>query len=1331
MKNRLILLFTLLANIAFAQLPCSVPATTTPSLTSKLMLCDPTSKHVTLGTLLGITSDTADAHIGDSLSVIRGLINAKENTLILDSTLRKHIGKYQTNFPDKTISTSTYTLLDSDFGHRIYFTNSGIVTLTLPTTGIRSNYWIEAFNYGTGGTGKVVLTTSGTLVATNDTIATYEQSAFIKLKDPTTWTATGSLGTATSGGGGSGAVGSGLANTVAYYPSNGTTVDDLSGNKTINRKLLTQYGDSSAVTNLSFAPIDNTDFYQAEQVPLGWGSGAMFFNFGDSFTNGDGPFLASATYRYTNTVAEKLGTTLNNLGVNSEGVFNCFKRVANAETVFPNQFSATMMIGFNDIGNNYSRAGVNRIANGHRAIISEHLLSSGVAANNGLVSTTGTWTTVTAGTYNDKASLSFSGLARQSSVAGSTLTYTSTGSNLVIGCWGSDGTTFNDGRFTVTIDGTLVTTWDPANNAVVNSQDPGRNHNALCYFNLGGGAHTVVITTLDSRPALVDYFGVLQDASRAPTMLVMGILKSTSTYYGATGVNNTIIENCNQRTIQVINEFRAQGYGIRYVEGNDNGWNPTTMISTIDNVHPNRLGHAKIAENFLRAVTRNYVPSQHSSLNLKGKHSTASSGFFASNDNPTSMAVGVTVFPTGQPVAGWTGPNVASFQSNCTSVNLGSYAAGSTVGLVAGGFTANDRKVTLTSAGVLKLQYGTSNTQVIIKDSIAANEASLSLLNNTNVELKARVTGSAKPSFSANSSAELVTSATQMVLVNSNASASIGFAVAGISDANIKLRMNGSGLLAVGHGSPTASLHLIGLQTQSLGNVPLANFVAGPYLGLAAGTDRPDIIFDLTKTNNWDVGTVALQRSVVVRPSTFTFNSPSTMTEASLWNFNGGIIAGTNATITLSNVLNIAAGAVGSGTQNSYGITVNAQTGGVNNYAARFLGGRVGIGTSFPLSRLHVNGTIRVDSMVASDSSIWASGPNGVLKRIRLSRLTSGSGVTTAAAIGASPNANGMTISGSTINLQPASASFGGVLTTGAQDIAGAKTLTGQLGLTSPTMRHFNVTGTNFEAFDHTWSSNFYSIEPSAGGTGTLRDLLIGGTSIFLRNQFGTAVSVSSTSLTGYLTATQGLGTPSTSAIGIIANSSNTSGVTNQLSILPSISTSATGGQRMIWVSPYLNSTGSGVNYLMDLGTNTASSGAGTHTSKFSVDNTGNVNLTGNITNSTTVFTVRQSDALLSMAGGSVNNMTIKLGGWTSGAGYTYTESGAGTYNALIGLSGDKSLSVSELGTTISGVTKSNSDIAVTDNTKGFVLKDSAGACWRLTVAPTTGVLGTTSITCP
>jgi len=48
-------------------------------------------------------------------------------------------------------------------------------------------------------------------------------------------------------------------------------------------------------------------------------------------------------------------------------------------------------------------------------------------------------------------------------------------------------------------------------------------------------------------------------------------------------------------------------------------------------------------------------------------------------------------------------------------------------------------------------------------------------------------------------------------------------------------------------------------------------------------------------------------------------------------------------------------------------------------------------------------------------------------------------------AIGASPNANGATLTGAVLNLEPASASFGGIMTTSTQTIAGAKTFSSSL----------------------------------------------------------------------------------------------------------------------------------------------------------------------------------------------------------------------------------------------------------------------------------------------
>lgn len=75
------------------------------------------------------------------------------------------------------------------------------------------------------------------------------------------------------------------------------------------------------------------------------------------------------------------------------------------------------------------------------------------------------------------------------------------------------------------------------------------------------------------------------------------------------------------------------------------------------------------------------------------------------------------------------------------------------------------------------------------------------------------------------------------------------------------------------------------------------------------------------------------------------------------------------------------------------------------------------------------------------------------LTQTQLNVVTSTSGTNTGditlAAIGSSANANGASLSGQVLTLQPASASFGGVLTTGTQTIAGAKTFSSNIAATA------------------------------------------------------------------------------------------------------------------------------------------------------------------------------------------------------------------------------------------------------------------------------------------
>jgi hypothetical protein len=70
------------------------------------------------------------------------------------------------------------------------------------------------------------------------------------------------------------------------------------------------------------------------------------------------------------------------------------------------------------------------------------------------------------------------------------------------------------------------------------------------------------------------------------------------------------------------------------------------------------------------------------------------------------------------------------------------------------------------------------------------------------------------------------------------------------------------------------------------------------------------------------------------------------------------------------------------------------------------------------------------------------------------------------AAIGSSPNANGATYSAGTLNLEPASASFGGIVTTGTQTFAGVKTLASGMTVQGTSDTYLNIASSGANTLD-------------------------------------------------------------------------------------------------------------------------------------------------------------------------------------------------------------------------------------------------------------------------
>jgi hypothetical protein len=187
---------------------------------------------------------------------------------------------------------------------------------------------------------------------------------------------------------------------------------------------------------------------------------------------------------------------------------------------------------------------------------------------------------------------------------------------------------------------------------------------------------------------------------------------------------------------------------------------------------------------------------------------------------------------------------------------------------------------------------------------------------------------------------------------------------------------------------------------------------------------------------------------------------------------------------------------------------------------------------------------------------------------------------------------------------------------------------------------------TNFERFRSYWNSNVWTMATDAAGTGTNRPIA------FSAN--GSVFTMGNPSK-GFEFTRNGANIGSIVNIGSSTGNALTgsSGVQSGLQIDPTISQSGTAGYNGLYISPFENSLGSGSKLLIDAGTNSAAQNGGTHTSKFSVDNAGNV-----VINNTATAGIRMyntSDRVTNYERGvfSYNSNVMEIGTEFAGTGTT------------------------------------------------------------------------------
>lgn len=764
-----------------------------------------------------------------------------------------------------------------------------------------------------------------------------------------------------------------------------------------NQAILTPLSSYSGNGVPGLRQIDNFDLQDnnRRKIPI-----SDFDVFGNSIAVGQNASPLSESY--VNKVSAYNQVTATNYALGGRGAFYAALACITNKNAFDNIGATMAEFGLNDVRRSTNTtvapaATLNKIESAIKVLFVNTNMKSCVAAS--AITNTGTWSNWT--TLTTKSSAKLSGNARQSSTSGNTLSYTTlvASSSVVIGTIGTDGTVADYGRFTVTVDGTVVATYTPngRTDGVLDGTDGNTlQHDAVIINNLRNATHAITITLLDSKTTVIDYIGTLMEPNYAQSFFFIGIPHLDATGYAASPANatTTIVDNTNT-SIYAMMATICKNYPWVFVDINRN-YDVTTGLDVADHIHPNNLGHTQWAIEIQKSIANGTLYAGMPIKFTTNTGGTIMSGYYSrylgrtrisANIHPVSAIIGNTANYAGI-LDVYTNTSDAGIEVATSTTAGGATSSKMTVNslgqLAIYGSTSasiNVRQTQATQEGIALMPQGATNgigfnLNFVSPNYIALN-ANTGLIRGVNggfifygntgqgvggtVTVQQIATMDANRNFILHPSGGATTAPTSMQggLAMSNGTAptsnvSTGFslysanrgATAGKAGLNVRSEDGTLHVMSdlVGHGttSPTANLQIT-QAALSTGWNPAFRVVQGAHTSLTASTEFTDIVLGTTRTISQNSGAIATQRYGRYEAPTHNFASASTITDAVGFEFVAPI-AGTNATFT-------------------------------NNWALKSTGnlwvtGNMGLGTSSPVATFHNNGSSAFASTVTSAGTL-------------------------------------------------------------------------------------------------------------------------------------------------------------------------------------------------------------------------------------------------------------------------------------------------------------------------------------------------------------------------